>query len=191
MKAGLWGVSNRWLQRFWARVDRSGGESSCWIWTGAKNADGYGRLHFGGKADQAHRVAWQLKHGAIPHGKVIRHKVCDNPPCVNPAHLLLGSRADNVRDAVEKRRHVHGERSRSARLTEEQVADMRMRFRNGDSRYSLAARFGVTHRMVCLIVNGQRWKHSAVEVSPIEAVPPETKWRRMIRERIRQRRRSA
>lgn len=84
---------------------------ACWIWTGPTNNHGYGR--FGGSR-YAHRVSYQLAHGPIPPGMVVLHR-CDNPPCVNPDHLSLGTQRDNVRDMVTKGRHNPGGfRSRSA-----------------------------------------------------------------------------
>lgn len=76
----------------------------CWLWKGVRNADGYGRLYFRGHHDYAHRVAWELAHGLpIPTGVVIMH-TCDNPACVNPAHLRQGTIADNNRDRAAKGR---------------------------------------------------------------------------------------
>lgn len=83
---------------FWSRVDKSG---DCWLWTGARDGKGYGRL--GNKV--ASRLSWELSHGPIPRGKLVCHK-CDNPPCVRPDHLFLGSPADNFYDMVAKGRGV-------------------------------------------------------------------------------------
>lgn len=192
MKAGLWGVSNRWLQRFWARIDRSGGEQSCWVWRGSGDADGYGRIRFNDHTEQAHRVSWQLENGAIPEGMVVRHKVCDNPPCVNPAHLMLGTKLDNARDAIEKRRHAHGERSGGAKLTEAQAIELREAFRHGASRYELADRYGITHTAVCFIVKGKRWRHlgPVVRPKPRPGVATNKRWQQHMRERIASRKKS-
>lgn len=97
--------------RFWLRVDRSG---DCWRWTGTHKATGYGRLSWGGRrAAPAHRVAWELTHGVIPDGVHVLHR-CDNPTCVNPAHLFLGTHADNMSDRREKGRYA-GLRSEACR----------------------------------------------------------------------------
>ena len=93
------------MDRFWDKVDKSG---RCWEWLAAKNSSGYGRLNNNGRNHLAHRVAWILTNGPIPEGDhygticVLHH--CDNPPCVNPAHLFLGTIQDNVNDMIEKGR---------------------------------------------------------------------------------------
>lgn len=93
---------------FWDRVDRSG---DCWTWTASVDSDGYGHLGLEGKLVLAHRLAFYLTHGYWPN--VCRH-ICDNPPCVNPAHLLDGTQADNIRDMVERGRMADiGEHNRA------------------------------------------------------------------------------
>lgn len=89
--------------RFWSRVDSSGGPDACWPWQGELNDNGYGRLRFGGKMEVAHRVAYELTHGAIPAVRFVCHS-CDNPPCCNPAHLWVGTAIDNLRDCVADER---------------------------------------------------------------------------------------
>jgi hypothetical protein len=88
--------------RFWAHVDKTG---ECWVWTGARNAAGYGDFHRGGGMNHvfAHRYSWELVHGSLPEGRLVLHH-CDNPPCVNPKHLFDGTHADNTRDMIRKGR---------------------------------------------------------------------------------------
>ncbi len=88
--------------RFWIKVVRSG-DDECWGWSGTTNK-GYGRINVGGNMVLAHRVAWELTSGLIPPGMCVLHS-CDNPPCVNPNHLFLGTHADNMRDMRAKGRH--------------------------------------------------------------------------------------
>jgi hypothetical protein len=87
-------------ERFWTRVDKSG---ECWVWTGAHLPTGYGRLTGAKRGMYAHRFSWELHNGPIPDGLLVCHK-CDNPPCVRPDHLFLGTNVDNIRDRDAKGR---------------------------------------------------------------------------------------
>lgn len=116
------------VERFWAKVDRSGGLFECWPWTAARFHDAagvpnYGMFAFRGRVWKASRVAWVLTHGEIPDGLTVCH-TCDNPPCVNPAHLWLGTLTQNRRDSIAKGRHAHGTRVGGSKLTEGDVWDI-------------------------------------------------------------------
>ncbi|MBN9687145.1 MULTISPECIES: HNH endonuclease signature motif containing protein [unclassified Corallococcus] len=90
--------------RFWAKVDRTNA-SGCWEWQGARlKSGGYGAFRIGDKTVRASRLAWELTHGPVPEGLIVRHLACDNPPCCNPAHLALGTMQDNVDDKDRKGR---------------------------------------------------------------------------------------
>ncbi len=140
---------------FWTRVHTSG---ECWEWTGGRNADGYGKCQINGKTLLAHRVAWSLAHGQDPGHNVVLH-LCDNPACVRPDHLRLGTQADNVRDMFSKRRNVNvsGDEHPAAKLTRSQVAQIRTRYANGEGQRALAREYGVSHTNIQHIVNGRSW----------------------------------
>ncbi len=89
-------------QRFWPKVEKTG---TCWVWQGATDSHGYGQIHEEPRGhSQAHRVSWELAYGPIPEGLDVLH-CCDNPPCVRPTHLFLGTQLDNNLDAINKGRN--------------------------------------------------------------------------------------
>ncbi|WP_437230136.1 HNH endonuclease signature motif containing protein [Planctomicrobium sp. SH661] len=110
-------------ERFWSKVDRSGGKDACWLWTAYRNPKGYGQFAWASKTIiLAHRAAWRITYGDIPIQSCICH-FCDNPSCVNPNHLWIGSHMDNVRDrdAKGRRRPPSGEYNGQCKLTHEHV----------------------------------------------------------------------
>jgi hypothetical protein len=146
-------------ERFWSKVDRSG---DCWVWT-AVRVHGYGRFTINGQARSvlAHRVAWKLSQGPIPEGLHVCHR-CDNPPCCNPAHLFLGTDADNLRDCRNKGRSRprRGEQHRDAKLTEQIVQEIRRRYAvERVTHRVLAAAYRVSHRSIGYLINRQTWAH--------------------------------
>lgn len=120
--------------RFWEKVEKAGPDD-CWIWTGGTFADGYGAINVDGVPKRAPRVSYELSTGPIPKGLRIRHS-CDNPLCVNPAHLIPGTAKDNSQDMVARQRQA-----RNTKLTDEQVQEIR----HADSTLAeLAATYGVS-----------------------------------------------
>lgn len=148
--------------RFWAKVDRRD-ETECWPWTAATNEHGYGVIRPEGRRNgpslKAHRVSLELA-GVDIDGQVVRHS-CDNPPCVNPAHLLVGSQADNVADMHERGRGNRGSVNGQAKLTEYVVAEIRRRAAAGEMKKRLAREYGVDPSTITSITKRRSWRHVA------------------------------
>lgn len=145
--------------RFFACVQKT---DTCWLWACYRDPHSYGRMSGEGHSAThllAHRVSWQLHNGPIPEGMFVCH-ACDNPPCVNPAHLFLGTALDNSRDMIQKGRGVRGERAGSARFTAEQIRDMRERYSRGDiSQGQLAREYRTSTGTMNAILRRKTWKH--------------------------------
>lgn len=149
-------------------VDRSAGPDRCWPWTGAR-IRGNGRWgHYGisgvaGHSRLAHRMAWEVAVGPVPEGMFVCHR-CDNPPCCNPAHLFLGTAADNNRDMVTKRRDRRpiGDAHPNARLTTAAVEELRMLRVGGWSLAALAAQFRISQTSVYNAVHCKTYKPAGV-----------------------------
>jgi DNA-directed RNA polymerase specialized sigma24 family protein len=139
------------LANFWGRVS-VGPAGQCWNWTGRHNDKGYGR--FG--RTMAHRVAYTLVKGDIGEGLVVRH-ICDNPACCNPAHLLTGTQADNMADAIERQRLRCRESNPRAKLTEDAAQAIRQNV-EGLTFAELAKRFGVSIATISAIRSGKTWR---------------------------------
>ncbi|MDT7808991.1 MAG: hypothetical protein QOJ70_2804 [Acidobacteriota bacterium] len=147
------------VNRFWRKVDRSGGPEACWLWTGFVRENGYGIIGIKGKEYKAHRVSYFIEHGRIDNGRLVLH-YCDVRACVNPAHLFSGTPKDNSQDAVKKRRNtkLYGEQNGKAKLTRAAVLSIRrMCKRGGIYQKTIAKQFGVSEATVSYIVNGGRW----------------------------------
>lgn len=95
---------------FWSKVDKSNGDDACWLWTGSVRGYGYGQFWFNSRNRPTHRISWELAHGEIPDGLLVCHR-CDNPICVNPKHLFLGTQQDNIDDKTRKGRQAIGDRN--------------------------------------------------------------------------------
>lgn len=154
------------LHRFWSRIERG---DDCWEWTGTREHYGHGCLKVGNYAWKAHRLSWTLHHGPVPDGAFVLHR-CDNPPCVRPDHLFLGTQADNVRDMIEKGRAKHTPRPGGAnsydKLSVSDVLEIRRRYAEGNIRQrDLGNDFGVSQTEISRIVRGTRWAATSGERS--------------------------
>lgn len=181
--------TNRSLEsRFWERVQKS---DDCWLWTGARFSNGYGRIKTGGKNTpevKAHRLSYELHFGTIPDGLYVCH-TCDNPSCVRPDHLFIGSAADNNTDRANKGRSAKGDHSGArlhpetrargdkngtrlhpekvwrgsqislSKLNEEKVVQIRQKHAQGSSIQELAGEYGVEHKAIRRVLRRESWKH--------------------------------
>lgn len=138
--------------------------SGCWLWLGAEDENGYGRVVAGDgtrRIVKAHRRVYELLVGPIPEGMMLRHK-CDTRCCVNPAHLEPGTVTDNARDMVERGRLPNPATIDYApKLTEEQVRRIRDAHDNGQSKLSLTREYGIAYTTVSMIVQRKTWKNVA------------------------------
>lgn len=141
-------------ERFWEKVDKSG---DCWLWLGQTNG-GYGVISCNGKDKYAHRVSWQIHNGNIPGDILVLH-TCDNPPCVNPDHLWLGTDADNTNDKVKKNRHLCGSSQPNSKLHESDVLVIRELWSVGTSKKAIAWLFDIAEGTAYQIAKRTSWRH--------------------------------
>jgi hypothetical protein len=147
--------------RFWSKVEKGEG---CWEWTTATSAHGYGVFFLGRKLGKAtgkkqtpaSRVSFYFANGYWPD--VCMH-TCDNPPCVNPAHLKSGTTADNIADCLTKGRNAYGSRASQAKLRESEVKAIRNLIRLGISQREIARMFTVSRACIQLIGSGRNWRN--------------------------------
>lgn len=169
-------------ERFWAKVNKNGPVQPhcpelgpCWEWTAHRDNNGYGIISSqgGAKLLLAHRVGYEIQCGSIPAGMDVLHR-CDNPPCIRGEHLFRGTQADNNRDMFAKGRGAkgpthhsklrpetvrRGERATFAKLTEQQVREIRTRYAATRALTALAIEYGIAKRNILKVVNRQTWKH--------------------------------
>jgi len=134
--------------------------TGCIEWAGPRKIkDGvrtYGLVQWDGRLRQAHRVAWELARGPIPEALFVCHR-CDNPPCINVDHLFLGTNQENQVDSMAKGRAAIGEKQPAAKLTTTAIGEIRAAHAAGESHRTIAARYGVNHRLIGRILKGERW----------------------------------
>lgn len=145
--------------RFWPKVSRPVDPHACWRWKAYRNPAGYGQLNRGLRGEGlalAHRLSWELHYGPVPDGLLVLHH-CDNPPCVNPSHLFLGTYKDNAQDAAQKGRMHPGALTGGAKLTADIVRIIRAH--RGVSQRTLAVLYGVDQSTISQIISRRRWQH--------------------------------
>lgn len=145
------------------KVDANG----CFIWQGYKDSRGYGFTRLGNdrKTKSAHRFSYQTFRGEIPAGLCVCHR-CDNPSCINPAHFFLGTHKDNSQDAAKKNRMTHGVKVNTAKLNEQQVAEITRRYAAGERTMKLVEEFGVSKHAIRRVLNKGNWRQvDRVDVS--------------------------
>lgn len=186
------GYSEKTVRRFFAKVDKTSSPRGCWEWTAGKNKNGYGKF-YALKHDTAHRVSYIMHVGEIPVGMLVCHH-CDNPACVNPNHLFLGTPADNSADMVAKGRSAKGDKSSVRlnmasrprgdahhlrrmpelvkkgtahprhKLTEAQVLEIRALYKAGVGTGKLESLYGMSGGAIYAIVHRRTWKHLPVSL---------------------------
>lgn len=150
-------MANRWISakdRFLAQSVPEPA-SGCWLWHGPLVHGGYGHFRVNRSKQYAHRFAYELYCGPIPAGLRVRHK-CDNPGCVNPDHLILGTQLDNMADCIARGRFCRGEDKPWAKLTEAQVLEIRTL---SLPQRAIAALYGVGRSTIRQVLSGQTWAH--------------------------------
>jgi len=161
------GLSENFPQRFWAKVNKDGPIppkqpelGPCWVWTAGKVSQGYGAIAVTRrKQAPAHRAAWLLTNGAIPEGLWVLHK-CDNPACVRPEHLFLGTSTDNARDRSAKGRNgwpLACEKHHKAKYSVEQILEIRRLSADGISQAEIARSLKVHAQTVWCVIHNRRW----------------------------------
>lgn len=157
-------ISPQETERFWKRIKKT---DTCWLWQGGKFKSGHGNMWLAGhhQANYAHRIMWFLTYGSLPEAPLCILHNCpegDNPACVNPEHLWVGTKDDNNKDKANKGRcnSPKGEDNNFSVLTEAQVKEIRAAYATGHiSQVELAKQYGITQGGISLIVLRKNWKH--------------------------------
>lgn len=146
--------------RFWAKVQR-GEPHECWPWIGARDRDGYGQFKILGVQHGAHRIAWMLhsESSAPPARPLEVMHSCDNPPCVNAAHLSVGTHRQNLADMAKRGRAPRGSKHHNAKLSEEIVREILRRVAAGETRRAIGAAMGINENLVSQVATRRIWRH--------------------------------
>ena len=153
-------MGDKLKRRLLAKIDVCQ-QTGCWNWTASKNARGYGQFWDGETMRTSHRVSFQIHTGRIPDGMHVLHR-CDNPACICPDHLFLGTNTDNMadRDAKGRVAHQRGEAHGCAKLCANDVIEIRAAQNvAGLDRHALAERYGISNKYIRKIWDRKSWKH--------------------------------
>lgn len=157
-------MAGTYEERFRSKIDKGPG---CWEWQAGRDDKDYGRFCLDGKSVLAHRLSYELDVEPIPEDLCVLHR-CDNPGCVNPEHLFLGTQQDNIQDMIDKGRKVwrkppttRGEDSPVAKLVESQVHEIRSLFAEGWGRKDIGDAYGIAEPSVTRIGTRKSWAHVA------------------------------
>lgn len=146
-------------ERFAMKIEvKPTSDDPCWLWTDRPDKQGYGRFRFPRKNMAAHRVSFLIFNGPIPDNMFVLHR-CDNPLCVHPGHLFLGTQTDNMADKKAKGRNLIGSHHQNSRLNEAAVATIKELLRQGMPQMQIARRFNISQTTICHISTGQIWRH--------------------------------
>jgi hypothetical protein len=159
-------IDQKYIDRFYTKVDKTTTPNGCWIWTASKDDKGYGNYgcpeNSKNKKYRAHRFSYLISKGPIPEDLVVRHK-CDNPSCVRPEHLELGTQYDNIQDRVNRNRSntAIGSKSGSSKLIDDQVKEIKTRVKLGyyGNVKELSLEFNISKSAIRKIALNKTWKH--------------------------------
>lgn len=148
------------VARFWSNVRVTADATECWLWLGRTGRGGYGIISWKGRNQRASRLSFELSNGPIPAGALVCH-ACDNPACVNPAHLHLGTSQSNILEKYGRGRadDRKGDRHPMARLRPTDVLEIRRAAGCGHTHQQIAERFGISRQYAGKIIRGENWSH--------------------------------
>lgn len=151
-------MDEKLIERFNSKYVKD--ESGCWLWTASVAGKGYGQIKLPGQRKQiyAHRLSYLIHKGEDPGNKQVCH-TCDNPRCVNPDHLFIGTAQDNHDDMKNKGRHTYGEKSATVKLSENDVKQIKIALKSGMTQMRIAKAFDVSQAEINRINTGKRWQH--------------------------------
>jgi len=146
------------VDRFWAKVDKSGGSDACWLWIASRDSNGYGAFKVNGKKINAHRYSLSLQLGRMPNGLACHS--CDNRQCVNPQHLHEGTHQSNMDECRERGRTCKGvPNTYTAKLSAVEITAIDQMYRSGKNHREIAEMFDISRNQVGRILRREQWKH--------------------------------